>query len=281
MDKNPLPPIPAVVTPVQKKSTEMPSITARAAEMEANSLPTEPHVAVPTQPAMPPVSEPPPTVPRTIAPPKTSTQLNPVQPNTLMTYAPYAIVGTIIALVLIIAAVLFSGMGRSDSEATESAIGGNPTVDNSTILAATETAQAFNLYGSQIAETQLSLDSTATSFAIESANLQTQAVPIIPTNEVSVIIPTAQIPVTVDNSALNAAQTQAALNLTQNALPVASPIVIVPTAVPANNTEVPVIATHTVRLRLTWDRDRWLVIENESNSPIDLSLLSLTEARNE
>jgi serine/threonine protein kinase len=282
MDKNPLPPIPAAVTPVQKKSTEMPSITARAAEVESNSLPTTPHMAVPTQPAVAPVITPTPTMPRTIAPPRTSSELYPVQQNTLMTYAPYAIVGTIIALVLIIAAVVFSGMGRSDGDATESAIGENPTLDNNAILAATETAQAFNLVESQVAETQ-------TSFAIESANQQTQAAPIvptsdvsviIPTNNVSVIIPTAQMPPpTVDNSALNAAQTQAAINLTQNALPPTLPSAT--PMPPVINTAAPVVPSHTVRLRLTWDRDRWLVIENESSSPIDLSLLSLSARDNE
>jgi serine/threonine protein kinase len=293
MEKNPLPPIPAAVTPMQKKSAEMPSITARAAETGAHSVETTPHIAPVTQASTKPPVTNPPSKPRTAAAPKATTEQRSVKAkrNPVMTYLPYAIGGTVLALLVIIGILLFVNANRPNPDGTATAISANATAtaEMAVILASSEvfpyitetylaniTATAEQALRStegfvyitetylanvtELAITQSSLNATATSLAAEASTLAAQNTAFAQT----------QAAPTPDNSSLFNAQTQAAANLTRTAS--AGSIAVVATASPA---------PRTVELLFTWDRDRWLVIENLSDNALDLSLLSLTEREHE
>jgi serine/threonine protein kinase len=236
IEKNPLPPIPAAVTPVQKKSVEMPSITERAASTQAASSTTKPHIAAPTQP-----STNPPGKPRTAAPPKMTTETKKAKPKSLMSYAPYALVGTIIALVLIIAALLLSGGNRPNLDATAS-------------------AEAFILATS----TEINIEASASAIAYATGLAQSQSSVPITVTPVSISTQNQSS----DNSILQTAQAEAAQNLTQNAI----------ANLPAS-TALP--QSRTIELEFRWEKDDWLTIENLGSSPLNLALLSITSEESE
>lgn len=266
LEKNPLPPIPAAMTPPQKKSAEMPSITERAAKDSVSDT-TLPHTAPATQVKPRQATELAPKAsdssPRIAAAPRMTTEQAKVKakPNPIMAYLPYAIGGTIFALVAIVVILFFVNGNNANPDALATAeLTLNPTIDDPDFpateaaeAAATGTAlaeaaiasQTSNAFNSSIQQTQDSLNGTATALALQATQLaETQNAP------------------TLDNSIVFQSQTEAAANIaTQNA------IVIVPSA-----TNAPQMA----ELSLTWRRDDWLLIENRSDAALDLRFLRLS-----